>query len=146
MCHGKLRMRGKVMMVRRIRALISDDRGTATLEFVIWFPVYIIMLVAVTDASVLYLTHTEMWNAARDSARLLSVGAMTATDVPYRAGEKLLLARRTYTVAASDADPVIVEISINVGDASVFGFFEPVLGRQLTARVEMMKEREPPAF
>ena len=133
-------------MVWRMRAFISDDRGTATIEFVLWVPVYVILLVAVTDASILYLTHSEMWNTARDSARLISVGAMTAADAPYRAREKLLLSARTYTVVASDTGPVIVEIGVNVGDASVFGFFKPVLGRQLTARVEMMKEPEPPAF
>ncbi len=139
-------MRGKVMMVRRFRAFISDDRAMATLEFVLWVPVYVILLVAVTDASVLYLTHTEMWNAARDSARLISVGAMSAADAPNRAREQLLLSGRTYTVAASDANPVIVEISVGVGDASIFGFFSPVLGRQLTARVAMMKEWDPPTL
>ncbi len=127
-----------------IRRFIRDQRGTATIEFVLWVPVYVILLVAVTDASILYLSHTEMWNAARDTARRISVGAITTADAPDRAREKLLLSGRTYTVAASDAGPVIVEISVNVGDASIFGFFEPVLGRQLTARVEMMKEHEPP--
>ncbi len=128
----------------RMSEFLRDEHGSATIEFVLWIPVYVIILVAVTDASILYLTHTEMWNTARDSARRISVGAMTAADVPDRAREKLLLAGRTYTVAGSDANPVIVEISVGVGDASIFGFFGPVLGRQLTARVEMMKEHEPP--
>ncbi len=131
-------------MVWRLRAFISDDRAMATIEFVLLVPLYVVILLAVTDASVLYLTHTEMRNAARDSARRISVGAMAAADVPDRASKKLLLGKRTYTVAASDAGPVIVEISVGVGDASIFGFFGPVLGRQLTARVVMMKEREPP--
>ncbi len=129
-----------------LRRFIRDQRGTATIEFVLWVPVYVILLVAVTDASILYLSHTEMWNAARDTARRISVGALTAADAPNRAKEKLLLSGRTYTVAASDADPVIVEITVGVRDASIFGFFGPVLGRQLTARVEMMKEPEPPAI
>ncbi len=125
---------------------IRDQTGTATIEFVLWVPVYVILLVAVTDASILYLTHSEMWSTARDSARLISVGAMVAADAPDRAREKLLLSGRAYTVAASDAGPVIVEISVNVGDASIFGFFKPVLGRELTARVVMWKEKSPPAI
>ena len=130
----------------RVSEFLRDEHGSATIEFVLWIPIYVIILVAVTDASILYLTHTEMWNTARDSARRISVGAMTAADVPDRAREKLLLAGRTYTVAASETNQVIVEISVGVGDASIFGFYGPVLGRQLTARVEMMKEREPPAL
>ena len=129
-----------------LRRFIRDERGTASLEFVLWVPLYVILLLAVTDASILYLTHTEMWNAARDTARRISVGALTAADAPNRAKEKLLLSGRTYTVAASDAGPVIVEISVNVGDASIFGFFKPVLGRQLNARVVMWKEWPLPAI
>ena len=76
-------------MVWKLRAFISDDRGMATIEFVLWVPVYVILLVAVTDASILYLTHSEMWNAARDTARRISVGAMTAADAPDRARDPL---------------------------------------------------------
>ena len=128
----------------RVSEFLRDEHGSATIEFVLWVPLYVVLLVAVTDASILYLTHTEMWNTARDTARRISVRAMNAADAPGYAGGRLLLGGRTYTVAASDADPVIVEISVGVGDASIFGFFKPVLGRQLTARVQIMKEHEPP--
>ena len=129
-----------------LRRFIRDQTGTATIEFVLWVPLYVILLVAVTDASILYLTHTEMWNAARDTARSISVGTLNAAGAPDHAGKKLLLSGRTYTLAVSDTGPVIVEISVNVGDASDFGFFKPVLGRELTARVEMWKEKSPPAI
>ncbi len=129
-----------------IRRFIRDQTGTATIEFVLWVPVYVILLVAVTDASILYLSHTEMWNAARDTARRISVGGINAADAPGYASNKLLLSGRTYTLSASDAGPVMVEISVNVGDASIFGFFKPVLGRQLTARVGMWKEWPLPAI
>ena len=128
----------------RVSEFLRDEHGSATIEFVLWVPTIVFLLVIVTDASILYLTHTEMWNAARDTARSLSVGAVTAAEAPDRAKGKLLLGGRTYTVAVSEANPVIVEISVGVGDASIFGFFAPVLGRQLTARVEMMKEAKPP--
>jgi len=129
-----------------VSEFLCDEHGSATIEFVIWVPLYVVLLVAVTDASILYLSHTEMWNAARDTARRISVGALTAADAPDRAGEMLLLSGRSYTVAASDAGPVIVEISVGVGDASIFGFFGPVLGRRLVARVQIMKEHEPPTL
>ena len=133
-------------MGRVFRAFLRDDRAAATTEFVLWVPGFVILLVMVTDASILYLTHTEMWNAARDTARGLSVGALTAEEAPDRARERLLLSGRTYTVVVSDANPVVVQISVSVGDASIFGFFEPVLERQFTARVEMMKEPVPPTL
>jgi Flp pilus assembly protein TadG len=45
---------------------LRDERGSATIEFVLWVPVFMILLVATTDASILYLHHTEMWNVSRD--------------------------------------------------------------------------------
>ncbi len=131
-------------MTKTIRAFLEDDGALASMEFVLWVPVFFFVLVIVTDASILFLTHTEMWNAARDTARRVSVGAMTAAEAPARATRKLKLANRQYRVAVSDANPVIVEISVGVADASVFGFFTRVLGRRLVARVEMLKEAIPP--
>jgi hypothetical protein len=43
-------------------------------------------------------------------------------------------------VATSVGVDVVVEITTNVGDASVFGFFTKVLDRELTARVVMRRE------
>ncbi len=130
----------------RVSEFLRDEHGSATIEFVLWVPLYVVLLVAVTDASVLYLTHTEMWNTARDTARRISVGGINAADAPGYASNKLLLSGRTYTLSASDAGPVMVEISVNVGDASIFGFFKPVLGLHLTARVVMWKEWPLPAI
>ncbi len=121
---------------------LRDERGSATIEFVLWVPVFVIILVAATDATVLYLHHTEMWNVSRDVARRVAVGDMTEADAAAAVQNEMFLYSRAYTVATSNSTALDVKIQIqtSVSDASVFGFFGPVLGRYLTARVTMRRE------
>ncbi len=127
-------------MVRRLLAFIRDEKGVATLEFVLWVPPMLFMLLMITDASVLYLTYTDMFNVSRDVARRVSVGAMTVEDVPDYVQERSLLGGRTYTVGSYSGAGVIIEMMVIVGDASVFFFFMPVLSRTMGVRVEMRRE------
>ncbi len=122
--------------------LLRDERGSATIEFVLWVPVFVFLLVATTDATILYLHHTEMWNVSRDVARRVAVGDMTESEAANVVQNEMFLYSSAYTVATSDPTSLDVQIVIQtlISDASVFGFFEPVLGRYLTASVTMRRE------
>ncbi len=126
----------------RVSQFLRDEHGSATIEFVLWVPVFVVILVAATDATVLYLHHTEMWNVSRDVARRVAVGDMTEADTVNVVQNEMFLYSRAYTVATSDPADLDVKIMIqtSVADASVFGFFEPVLDRYLTAMVTMRRE------
>jgi Flp pilus assembly protein TadG len=121
---------------------VRDERGSATIEFVLWVPVFVILLVATTDASILYLHHTEMWNVSRDVARRVSVGDMTEAQAADKVQSEMFLSTNAYTVETSNPAEldVWIKITTSVRDASVFGFFEPVLGRSLVAEVTMRRE------
>lgn len=123
-------------------AFLRDERGSATIEFVLWVPVFVILLVATTDATILYLHHTEMWNVSRDVARRVAVGDLSENQAAAVVQDELFLYSNAYTVATSDPTELNVQIMIQtqISDASVFGFFEPVLGRYLTASVTMRRE------
>ncbi len=126
----------------RVSEFLRDEHGSATIEFVLWVPIFVVILVAATDATVLYLHHTEMWNVSRDVARRVAVGDMSETDAATAVQNEMFLYSRAYTVATSDPTDLDVQIMIQtrIADASVFGFFEPVLGRYLTAMVTMRRE------
>ncbi len=126
----------------RVSQFLRDEHGSATIEFVLWVPIFVVILVAATDATVLYLHHTEMWNVSRDVARRVAVGDMTEADAVNVVQNEMFLYSRAYTVATSNPTDHEVKIMIqtSVADASVFGFFEPVLDRYLTAMVTMRRE------
>jgi Flp pilus assembly protein TadG len=121
---------------------LRDEHGSATIEFVLWVPIFVVILAAATDATVLYLHHTEMWNVSRDVARRVAVGDMSEADAATAVQNEMFLYSRAYTVATSDPTDLDVQIMIQtqISDASVFGFFEPVMGRYLTAMVTMRRE------
>ncbi len=125
-----------------VSQFLRDEHGSATIEFVLWVPIFVVILVAATDATVLYLHHTEMWNVSRDVARRVAVGDMSEADAAAAVQSDMFLYSRAYTVATSNPTDLDVQIMIqtSIADASVFGFFEPIMGRYLTARVTMRRE------
>lgn len=127
---------------RLLRRFLGDEHGSATIEFVLWLPVFAVVLVAAIDAAVLYLQHSEMWNVSRDVARRLAVSDITEDEVADYVADELFLFSPAYSVAISDPTSLDVEIVIRtrVADASVFGFFEPLLDKYLTAAVIMRRE------
>lgn len=127
---------------RRACALLGDERGSATIEFVLWVPIFATILVAAIDATVLYLHHTEMWNVSRDVARRVAVGDITEAQAPDVVDEELYLYSDAYFVETSDPTDTDVSIMIqtHVAEASIFGFFKPILDEYLTAMVIMRRE------
>jgi Flp pilus assembly protein TadG len=126
-----------------VLAFANDERGAVTIEFVTIFPAFVFSMLLAVDASILYLTHTDLFTTSRDVARRVSVGALHVDDVPAYVSDRAMLGARTYTVGTLSGSVVVVELSVNVGDASVFGFFTPILDRQMSVRVEMLREPTP---
>ncbi len=129
--------------MRSVLAFLRDEKAAVTIEFVLWVPIFVGLFVLVTDASIIYLTHSEMWSAARDTTRRMTTGEIT-TDAEVRdyAAAHLFLGSRTYVIDSdfSTAD-MNVTIVIGLDDAAIFGFFfEQVLGTTLVASVTMRKE------
>ena len=124
------------------RRFLGDESGSATIEFVLWVPVFAVILVAVIDATILYLHHTEMWNVSRDVARRVAVADISEADAAAAVERELFLYSDAYRVQTSDPKDMDVQIAIQtkVSDASVFGFFEPVMDKYLTAMVTMRRE------
>lgn len=120
---------------------IQDQKGAVTIEFTTLVPAFVLMMVFFVDASVIYFTHSEMYNVARDLARRMSTGQIENDQqaLDY-AAERLFLGERTYVVD-SDFQDVTVTIAVRVSDAAVFGaWFRPILGQALVARSEMGRE------
>ena len=126
--------------MRSILSFLRDDRGSQSIEFLLWVPVFVGLMVIVMDASTLYITQTEMENVARDTARRMIKGlspdlakihafnAMSLRDIPYS------------VTANFDPDTgADVLIEIQTASVSILGSFHPqaIIGTRLGARVIM---------
>ncbi len=118
-----------------MRRLLSDDRGAVTVEFTVLVPVFVLLLVFFADATVIYMTHTQMFNAARELSRRVATGELgDESAVKAYATEKLMLGERTYYVDPEFSGDNRVTIAVNVYEAVIFGnFFEPILGDAMVA-------------
>ena len=57
-----------------------QENGTVTVESVIWFPIYLLILGLIFDATMLMMGKTEMWSIANDTSRLVALGRMTESE------------------------------------------------------------------
>jgi Flp pilus assembly pilin Flp len=121
---------------RSLHRLARDESGAVSLEFTVLVPFFVMLMVFFADATVIYLTHTEMFNAAREISRRASTGELQdQSQAQSYANSKLLLGERTYYVDVDfSGDNKRVTIAIPLYDAAIFGvFFRPILGRALVA-------------
>ena len=126
-----------------ISTFLRDDKGAVTVEAAVLLPFFVFLMVFFADASVVYLTHTEMYNSARDIARRMATGELeTASEVRDYAEDQLHLGARQYIVDPRFGNSMSVTVAIGFDDAVIFGaFFEPLLGDTLAARA--VAQREP---
>ncbi len=128
--------------MRSVFTFLRAEKGAVTIEFVLWVPVFVSLLVFVTDASIIYLTHSEMWNVARDTTRRMTTEEFTTVaEARDYAAAHLFLGERTYVVDPDFGGEMNVTIAISLDDATIFGFFfESILGKSLVANVTMRRE------
>lgn len=122
-----------------------DEKGSATIEFILWVPVIAALVVMVVQATTLYVTHTEMWNVARDTARRMVTGVvLTEDEAETYAANAIDLRDFPYCIEAnydlkSGAEVIIV---LSLEDMPILGgsvLYLPlsILGVDMMARVLM---------
>lgn len=126
----------------RITRFFHDDSGAVTIEFTTLVVAFVMMLVFFTDASIIYLTRTEMWNVARDITRRMTTEQLATTDeVRDYAAQHLLIGGRNYVVDPDFGGDMQVRIAVPTIEAAIFGaWFRPVIGDYLVAEVNMRRE------
>lgn len=136
--------------MRFLNSFLRDETGAVLIEFVLWVPVLMAVLLVVVDVATIYVTHTEMWNVARDTARRMVTGALlTEDEAETYASEAMNLRQHfNYQVVATYAEPNTVEVIIryNVADMSILGYTSPmtIFGGPLFARVVMRPDPNTP--
>lgn len=120
-----------------------DETGALTIEFVLWVPIILGVLLLVVDATTIYITHSEMTNVARDTVRRMVTGVILTTDdaEAYAVDAMSLRDNYSYHVEAaydmSTGAEVIMRFA--VADMSILGYGSPlqIIGGVMATRVVM---------
>ncbi len=132
----------RVSWLQRFR---QDDMATVTVEFVIWLPLFIIILFLIVEVSLLFLTQSSMWNVARDTARRIATHEFDQASAETHATSAMTFGGHPYTVAADATGPeVSVTITTSVGDVLLFSYspMAAFAGSDLVAQVILREEPE----
>ena len=93
-------------MTSWLRSFQNDERGSATVESLFWVPIFVYLLVLITDVSFVFYGKAQALRIIQDGNRALSVRYLESTD----AAEEYILGRLT-----SYSDKTEVETAIDDG-------------------------------
>lgn len=66
---------------RDFKTFLWQEEGSSTIEFVLWLPLVIAILLLVVDSSMLFMSRSHAIRVLQDTNRLYSVGQFTGTPV-----------------------------------------------------------------
>lgn len=101
----------KQKLEEKVLTFHKDQHGSATVEYVLWFPFFIVFTLFIVDTTVTLHQHARMWDTARYTARLVSTGdASTAAAVKF--AESSLSPEFEINIDnTTDSDLVVVSIA-----------------------------------
>jgi len=59
-------------VLRRLGGFARGTRGSVTVEFVMWLPVFCGLLMLFADTSLTYMNQSNFWNVSRETARIVA--------------------------------------------------------------------------
>jgi hypothetical protein len=73
-----------------LRSFLKDEEGSYTLESVIWFPIFVILLVFVMNIAIVFFSESQILRVVQDGNRALSIGRLeTEQEVEEYIGQRL---------------------------------------------------------
>jgi len=127
-------------MLRLLKYFRANQDGNASVEFVIWLPLIMGVVVGTFDLNMVLLTQSRMWDVARDTARQVAIGTLDGTTGATYALTRLNSDVSTYTVTITGTTDVTVSISRLVENVAVMGSVTDFNNYQVNASVTMRSE------
>lgn len=126
---------------RNVKRFREDENGAISVEFVLWMPVFLLVLMLITDATLVFSAEARLWSVTRDAARQMSIYQIDETSVEDYVAENAVGLNGDLTVTASATGPDIwVQVTMPIEDVSLFGVFsslrDPIIAARVTQRTE----------
>ncbi len=118
-----------------------DDKGSSTVEFVIWTPLIITAIMLIIDFSYSLTLNASMWNASRETARALSRHTISADEGEMYLRNAMFFTDKPYEIGIDfTRDDVFVKVSLPVGESAMTPFLSRYMPGSLSAKVSMLRE------
>ena len=109
----------------KLKTWLRDDSGSATVEAVIWFPVFIAIFALMVDVTLMFHGKTQVTRVAQDGTRAYAVGRITTTDDVETFIENSVSTLTPHAVAVTTSSGGIVStiVTMPARDLLMFGSF-----------------------
>lgn len=138
----------RITPLNSIKSAISrfakDESAAVTVEFVLWVPVFVLILAITVDASVLFMTQANLWSIARDTTRRMATGALGADgDAEAYARSRMGSGweASTTVTATVNANYAVITFVVPIADVSPFNIVNAFTSGEIT--VELAQWIEP---
>ncbi|WP_347310656.1 TadE/TadG family type IV pilus assembly protein [Defluviimonas sp. SAOS-178_SWC] len=118
------------------------EDGAATVEAVLWLPMYVMLIALLADVSMMFHGQSRLLRIAQDANRNMSIGRLTSTTET----ENFVLARANelspHSLAATSltAGMITTTVSVPLVDLDLFGVAGIFSGARMTVRAEHLME------
>lgn len=125
------------------RKRLENDAGGATVEFVLWLPVFMLIVALIVDATLLLQTQSRFFDVARTASRQVALGIMNEAEAENYVLEAFgnngsfsasVATDKTGNLVTTTIEVPFSKIMIMSSNVSAFG------GASLSASISMVKE------
>ena len=140
--HVTGRIRSSILNWAFRRGFFRQEQGTATVEFVIWLPVVMLVFAIIVDVSMIFGGEAQALRVVQDANRGLSVGYFQTIE----AAEDFVLAQLEGLSSNATIDITVTNGVINsqltmpASDLMSTGFYDNLLNMDVTVVAEFMSE------
>lgn len=130
-------------LLNKIRAFRADTGGSATVEFTLWVPAFLSIIMLTADASVLFTQQSNFWNVSQETARIVSRHALSATEGADYARKQLRFGAYVPDVVVSIDDRTQLVTVTVTGQSSAmapFGILALTLSNHISVEVSQALE------
>lgn len=123
------------------RAFANSTTASVTIEFVMWVPVFMGIILLVADTSLIFMRQSNFWNVSRDTARIVARHGMDALAAEAYARQQAAFAGYTpeveVNITASEVSVTISGLSRVMAPFGVLGFaMDTMISAQVTHALE----------
>ena len=118
-----------------------NESGSVTIEFVLWLPLALFLVLLAVDATFAFVGLSNMWQVSRETARVLSRYGMSDSDAIATAEAAGSFIGNTPTVSiAYNSGDVVVAMSMPAAGLTPFGIFGWTPSQNITTVVSHTME------
>lgn len=118
-------------MLSRFR---KSDEGSASIEFVLWVPTMMFIMMLAIDASLLFMSQSNYWSISRDTARLVARHAITSEEAEAYAKMQAVNKKGSPDATVSiNGQSVTVLLSAPASSLTAFNLFSFASPYQISA-------------